>query len=512
MAGSSYGDGSLHSDTIIRWNTAKELPSKEASNNRTPEAPHLKHDVRFNLPEFVFNHDDGRIDWLSNESENQGAAVDETYLSDVPQPRADSVATHILDSSLARADHVLRLRKQARQERRALKESGDYLGVQGINPETGRMDVETPTDSDESQPNFGAALEQQFRASRMVASFDPEITEKEKKKMLLKAREDELRLLEKSKQDAKEAADQLMWRRHTQEWSIVKDPGAIEPSDQQPTSPAENASDARVNEAYRQRVGAWVENSPQQTAPSLPMIEHQESLHMGDDEGFVLTTDQTCQDISNPIDESLDLDPTETDKENRGRHILGVQGWFVNEVPNSLTKRLEARDESAYTRITTTTGSMQQKDPPLGDYNGLAVKKQEQPTACWPEKTSNDISKVEGTPADIPNDITSPELMNYQKDAKPCVLKTTRATNRLQLRQKKADIVTPSIGSKASTDKSNLVDAFLAPRIAATVAYTGEREKKKREAAAVQGVETEMNGYHCDGCSECLRVGPNYHA
>ncbi|KAM3516373.1 hypothetical protein MY11210_000132 [Beauveria gryllotalpidicola] len=255
MTGGSYGDGSLHSDTIVRWNTAKELPSKEASNKRTPEAPHLKHDVRFNLPEFGFSHDDGRIDWLPNESEGQGASVDETYLSPnyMSHPRADSVATHILDSSLARADHILRLRKQARQERRALKESGDYLGVQGINPETGRMDVETPTESDESQPSFGAALEQQYRANRMVATFDPEITEKEKKKMLLKAREDELRLLGKSKKEAEEAADQLIWRRHTKEWSIVKDSGANEPSDQQTTSPAENVNDPRINEADRQR-------------------------------------------------------------------------------------------------------------------------------------------------------------------------------------------------------------------------------------------------------------------
>ncbi|KAM3440942.1 hypothetical protein NHJ13734_003079 [Beauveria thailandica] len=262
-------------------------------------------------------------------------------------------------------------------------------------------------------------------------------------------------------------------------------------------------------------VGAWVEGSPQQTAASLPIIEHEESLHMTNDDGFLLTTDRTCQDMSKSKDESVDLDSTETDKENQSGHNLGVQGRFVKEVPNTTTKRLEARDECAYTRITTTTGFMQQEDPPMGDYNGLAVKKQEKPTAFWPEKTSNDMPKAEGTPANIPNDITSPELMNRQKDAKLCALKITRAANRLQMRQKKADIVTPSIGSKALTANANLVDALLAPRIALTVAYTGEREKKSREAvaavAAVQVVETEMNGYRCDGCSECLRVGPNCH-
>ncbi len=50
------------------------------------------------------------------------------------------------------------------------------------------------------------------------------MTEKEQKIMLLKAREDELRRMEKSKQEAEELANQLMWRRHTKEWSIIKDP------------------------------------------------------------------------------------------------------------------------------------------------------------------------------------------------------------------------------------------------------------------------------------------------
>ncbi|KOS17958.1 hypothetical protein ESCO_003135 [Escovopsis weberi] len=36
---------------------------------------------------------------------------------------------------------------ESRRRRQSLKRSGDYLGVQGINPETGEFDVMTPTDS-----------------------------------------------------------------------------------------------------------------------------------------------------------------------------------------------------------------------------------------------------------------------------------------------------------------------------------------------------------------------------
>lgn len=41
-------------------------------------------------------------------------------------------------------------RREKRRQRRSLKESGDYLGVQGINPSTGEMDVLTPSTSSAS--------------------------------------------------------------------------------------------------------------------------------------------------------------------------------------------------------------------------------------------------------------------------------------------------------------------------------------------------------------------------
>lgn len=38
-------------------------------------------------------------------------------------------------------------RREKRRQRRSLKESGDYLGVQGINPRTGELDAITPSSS-----------------------------------------------------------------------------------------------------------------------------------------------------------------------------------------------------------------------------------------------------------------------------------------------------------------------------------------------------------------------------
>lgn len=251
MAGGSYVEGSMHSDTIVRWNTAKELHNQQASNEELPDTPRKKHsirfdlpdtqrkkhDVRFNLPDIDFSHDNTNVDWMPNELANNDISVYESPDFKTP-PRADSVATHVLDSDLARTDHMLRLRKQAKRERRALKESGDYLGVQGVNPETGCMDVETPTDSEESHPSAMMALGAHIGLISTTGSIDQEMTKKEQKIMLLKAREDELRRMEKSKQEAGELANQLMWRRHTKEWSIIKDPVIDKLSWQQLDSPA----------------------------------------------------------------------------------------------------------------------------------------------------------------------------------------------------------------------------------------------------------------------------------
>ncbi|KAJ3486360.1 hypothetical protein NLG97_g6632 [Lecanicillium saksenae] len=249
MTGGSCGEGSQHSDTIVRWNTAKELPGRDVSHKPLPETPPMKRDVRFNPPEIKFTHDDGSLDWMPGGHQNAPEIGGPRKSTDpVLPPRVDSVATHILDSSLARANHVLRLRKQARQERRALKESGDYLGVQGVNPETGRLDVETPTDSDESQPSHAGLLGGNTGQKPIVGSFDQGMTEKQQKIMLLKAHEDELRRLEKSKQEAEELANQLMWRRHTKEWSIVKDPGTKKLPVKQLKSLAENSANTRIED------------------------------------------------------------------------------------------------------------------------------------------------------------------------------------------------------------------------------------------------------------------------
>ena len=71
-----------------------------------------------------------------------------------PIPRVDALRDTIVDDDQERTktQQVFEDKKAHREQRRSLRESGDFLGVQGANPRTGYWDVsEATTSSDPSQ-------------------------------------------------------------------------------------------------------------------------------------------------------------------------------------------------------------------------------------------------------------------------------------------------------------------------------------------------------------------------
>lgn len=145
------------SDRITRWNTARDISE---SRDRTPSpqrrtvstaarpfpTPNIS-DRKRSGPRQDDNPKRGlaktsgqsevKVSWhnlgLRNNSELE------------PSQAIRKAERHLSDARLA-----IEAKKEARRQRRSLKQSGDYLGVQGINPETGRLDILTPSNSDES--------------------------------------------------------------------------------------------------------------------------------------------------------------------------------------------------------------------------------------------------------------------------------------------------------------------------------------------------------------------------
>lgn len=67
------------------------------------------------------------------------------------EPSRSSIST-----PSTRTQQLYLAHREKRQRRRSLRESGDYLGVQGINPATGELDVLTPTSTSTSGSRFAS--------------------------------------------------------------------------------------------------------------------------------------------------------------------------------------------------------------------------------------------------------------------------------------------------------------------------------------------------------------------
>ncbi|KAM0197679.1 hypothetical protein ACHAPQ_005781 [Fusarium lateritium] len=115
-------------------------------------------------------------------------------------------------------------KRRAREERESLRESGDYLGVQGINPQTGVLDVT----SDSGESILSVKTEQKLqkleaRARHASSAAERKEAEIEIVKIHLDHDVKKLRNLEKTE---KELAGSVTgkWRRGTHQWSSVQEP------------------------------------------------------------------------------------------------------------------------------------------------------------------------------------------------------------------------------------------------------------------------------------------------
>ncbi|KAG6047851.1 hypothetical protein E4U39_007973 [Claviceps sp. Clav50 group G5] len=136
---------------------------------------------------------------------------------------SDSPSTSTLDFQ------SLQAKQEARRFRRNLKESGDYLGVQGFNPETSKLDVVTPTDSERSSLSQETqqkllVLKNALKDARHNYKSARERSEQEAKYILLKKEKERARRLGKKKERAQEITQTVTWKRHARQWSSAQEP------------------------------------------------------------------------------------------------------------------------------------------------------------------------------------------------------------------------------------------------------------------------------------------------
>ncbi|KAK2000114.1 hypothetical protein LX36DRAFT_679846 [Colletotrichum falcatum] len=128
----------------------------------------------------------------------------------------------------SKGEKTLEERRLVQLERRTLKESGDYLGVTGINPTTGELDVLTPSTTSFSSASL--AIDQKLdshkktkaktsNSRRGAAVLTEEVTQE-----LQQREEQRFSRKDQEKEAIRQAQRNVRWQRHRQQWSSAKEP------------------------------------------------------------------------------------------------------------------------------------------------------------------------------------------------------------------------------------------------------------------------------------------------
>uniref|UniRef100_A0A0B7JND1 Uncharacterized protein n=1 Tax=Bionectria ochroleuca TaxID=29856 RepID=A0A0B7JND1_BIOOC len=157
------------------------------------------------------------IQKLRETKETKQAQSDSEHESK-PGPWASLTA----DRRLSETRRAIEAKKEIRRQRKDLKESGDYLGVQGINPETGVLDIISPTESERS-----ASLQADGKASTSTLQQVLKNAQAKYSEAVHPSGADDLQPRSKHGKERIQLGrlyPNVKWRRHTKQWSSAQEP------------------------------------------------------------------------------------------------------------------------------------------------------------------------------------------------------------------------------------------------------------------------------------------------
>ncbi|KAI8961651.1 hypothetical protein F5Y11DRAFT_222716 [Daldinia sp. FL1419] len=205
---------------LTGWNLAKEkLPAHNVSTNVTEEPSHRrvwswspqKGDSRF-------------IENLPRERSRGREQAPDTSDREPQPPRKSEALTR------TEVHELLQSKEETRKTRRNLKESGDWLGVQGADPYSGQFSVLTPTDTLSSETTNTstrsklAGLARKKKAARLEYEQLRLLEEQEKDKARLDREQAKLQKIERVKEELRRQHQFARWSQHKRNWSSAAEP------------------------------------------------------------------------------------------------------------------------------------------------------------------------------------------------------------------------------------------------------------------------------------------------
>lgn len=119
--------------------------------------------------------------------------------------------------------------RESHLQRRSLKESGDFLGVQGVNPETGQLDVLTPTTGSDTtlgggMPHILGELSRDIREAKSAHRTSRKLHPDDLRKALSEHASGGKDRFEREKDNIRREQSLVRWRKDTIQWSSVAEP------------------------------------------------------------------------------------------------------------------------------------------------------------------------------------------------------------------------------------------------------------------------------------------------
>ena len=228
-------DGRRDSNQILSWNTAKDLPQRTssavarhgkraASVGHTPRA-HMDNSPGGPRP----NPDPPSATRVSVASRGEEVVVTAKAMSP-PSHQPNTQRPRSAHEEQSRVTQLFESKREARRLRQSLKESGDFLGVQGVNPETGEMDVLTPTTSSDSNKPVSHSASALGGLAHMVKETREAYREAKRQHdtelIRVKSQREYERLdkLEREKEAIRAEQRKVRWRKDAGQWSSVAEP------------------------------------------------------------------------------------------------------------------------------------------------------------------------------------------------------------------------------------------------------------------------------------------------
>lgn len=234
----AYTDLGINPNELTQWNLAQDKPFRPEAPESS--APHTKSNHRhqnrsLSMPRGRYKR--GEVLSPAPQISLRAPSLDLPGPSEiprcnpVPQPETQQKNKNMRHMTREEVSKMLKGKEDTRRHRRSMKESGDWLGVQGADPYSGEYAVLTPTDTVSTDTTPASAKERlkDIHQKKMNAelAYDQAKLDEEAERVQVSVEKERSKLakMERAKEHLRRQQRELAtWTQHKRTWSSAAEP------------------------------------------------------------------------------------------------------------------------------------------------------------------------------------------------------------------------------------------------------------------------------------------------